>query len=267
MDREIKRIKLYVKDTPNANNLKVYIEELLKKNNFEIVDYSYDLAISIGGDGTFLKMLHANNFNNDIYYASINAGSLGYLSSVSSDEIEKFVNNIKKNSCVLKEMSTLKAQVYKNNEIIDSISLNELTIRKTNFSTLRLDVLVNNQFLENFNGDGLVISTSTGSTGYNEALGGCIIDNDMKALIITPIAPINNKVYKSLTNSLVLSDKNTITLIPKNRDNLCFLRDGVINNISFDKIVCSIQNNGIKCLMTKDYNYINNIRTKMIDNE
>ena len=171
MNDKISRVKLYVKDTFKAHDAEIIVKNELLNNGFIIDGNNYDMVISLGGDGTFLKMLHKTNFNSNIYYASINAGSLGFLSSVEKDNIKKFISDLKNNLFNIRELDLLKIKVSSMEEI-EYFSLNELTVRKTDFSSLRSDVYINNDLLENYIGDGLVVSTSIGSTGYNLALSG-----------------------------------------------------------------------------------------------
>ena len=265
MNDRMNHIKLYVKDTPKARIVEEKVVQELLDNDFIIDNNDYDIAISIGGDGTFLKMLHANNFNNNIYYLSINAGSLGFLSSLENSDIKKFISDLKNKVFDIKNLDLLKTRVFSSNEI-EFFSINELTVRKSDFTSLRSDVYINNDLLENYIGDGLVVSTSIGSTGYNLALSGPIVDPKINAYVLTSIAPINNKVYSSLSNSMVIASDKKITIIPSDNNNLCILIDGKIRKIdNINKIECIINSNRIKCIVPKKYNYINNIRKKVIN--
>lgn len=266
MNKNIKRIKLYVKDTPKAFEIKKIVYDELLKHGFEINNDVFDLVISIGGDGTFLKMIHDNNFNNDIYYASINAGSLGFLSSSTSSQIEKFINDLANMSFNIRNIDPLYATVYFKDKTISLTCVNEFMIRKNNFSTLHLDILINNLLLDKYVGEGLIISTPIGSTGYNLSFSGPIVDNDLKVISLTPIAPINNKVYKSFINPMIISNEKNITIIP--HDNISLLCDGkIVNFEDVEKIELKLSENVIKCIVPIDYDYFNNIKNKIIDLE
>ena len=264
MGRILNKVKLYVKDTSKAHTIEdIVIQELLN-NNFVIDNNNYDIAISIGGDGTFIKMLHSNNFNPNIYYASINAGSLGFLSSTESNNLKKFIYDLSNNLFNIKNLDVLNTKVFTDTQE-DYFSINELTIRKNDFSSLRSDVYIDNTLLEKYIGDGLVISTSIGSTGYNLALNGPITDINIKAYILSSIAPINNKIYHSLINPMVISNDRKLTVVPHESNNLCIIVDGIIINIDNVKnIECTISNS-IKYIVPKEYNYIENIKSKIID--
>ena len=266
MEKGINKVKLYVKKTNKASKVYEKVYNSLLSNNFKIVEDNSDLVISIGGDGTFLKMLHENNFDNKSYYASINAGSLGFLSSIDRSRVDDFIKMIKNNKFIIREINPLTIKVYKEKEIIELNCLNELTIRKTDFSSLRCDILVNDKILDQYVGDGIIVNTSIGSTGYNLALGGPIIDRDIKAYSITPIVPIVNSVYKSLTNSFVLDMNKKTTFILNKTNNISIVTDGKVYNIdNITKVECLLSKKTIKCLMASDYDYIKNIKTKIID--
>ncbi len=262
MERVINKVKLYIKDTDKAHNAELVLKNELTKHNFELNEDA-DMIISVGGDGTFLKMLHKYNFNN-CYYASVNAGSLGFLSSVDNSNIIEFINDLDTNNYDVREFNILKTVIYLNNTKKEYYSLNEFTIRNSDFQTFKADLLIDDKLIEKYNGDGLVISTPIGSTAYNYALNGPILDSDANAFILTPIVPINNKVYHALSNSLVLSNNKKITIIPNKNPNLCILVDGKIERIIPDRVDCYIENK-IKVIVPKNYNYLNIIKNKIID--
>ena len=263
MDKKIKRVKLYVKENNTAHRVEKLVKNALLKHNLELND-DFDIEISIGGDGTFLKMLRSNKYR-DTYYAAINAGSLGFLSSVDNNKLDKFINDLANNKFMVKEISLLKVKVYSNDSVKELYCVNEFTIRKCDFSTFKADVYIDKKKLERFTGDGLVISTPLGTTGYNEALGGSIIDNDIKALSLTPIAPINNKVYKSLLSPIIIAPNKKIIIEPYNHINLCYLTDGeiCIDN-SITKIECMLDKT-IKYVVPNNYDYIDRLKNKIID--
>ena len=147
------------------------------------------------------------------------------------------------------------------------ISLNEIVVRNKFFSTLKIPVYVDDEYLETFTGDGLLLSTSTGSTAYNMAFGGSIIYNTLNTLSITPIAPQNNKAFKTLANSLIIPGDKVITLLPiEGYNKLYFMVDGV--NKCFDnveRIETRINPKGIKCLHMKDFHFIKVVNDKILE--
>ena len=79
---QIKRVKLFSNDNENSKEIEKILKNELEKENFIICDKDYELAIAIGGDGSFLRMLKRSNFNSDIYYIGVNCGTLGFLEEI-----------------------------------------------------------------------------------------------------------------------------------------------------------------------------------------
>ena len=82
MSRRINKIKLFVNQNEKSEIVAKDLEMELKKYDFELVDEDYDLAISVGGDGSFLRMVRENNFNDNLYYIGVNSGTLGFLQEI-----------------------------------------------------------------------------------------------------------------------------------------------------------------------------------------
>ena len=88
---KIKKVKLFINDNLRSNKVAREVKEKLEKNKFVIVEEGYDLAIAIGGDGSFLRMVKNANFNSKCCYVGINAGTLGFAQEVNVNEIDEFM--------------------------------------------------------------------------------------------------------------------------------------------------------------------------------
>ena len=118
--------------------------------------------------------------------------------------------------------------------------------------------------MENFSGDGLLISTSTGSTAYNMSFNGPIVYNTLASLVLTPIAPLNNRVYTSLTNPLIVPSDKIITIIPGVKS-LFFMIDGEIKEYdNVNKVVIKISDKKINCLRMNNYHFIKIVNSKLL---
>ena len=265
-DMKIIRIKIFANKNDKSLSLKDEVANKLIENDFEIVDNNFDLGIAIGGDGSFLRMIKDNNFDSDTYYIGINAGTLGFAQEVEINDIEEFINDLKENQFLVEEIGIQESTIYnENNKMDEFYSLNEIVVREKTLNTLKLDVYIDNYLLENFAGDGILVATSFGTTAYNLSFGGSIIYNTFHALELTTIAPLNNKTYKTISNSIVLPQNKNITLLPTKTDNLIVTVDGV--NKVYDnviKIETIMKDKTIKCLRNKDYNFIKKINEKFI---
>lgn len=263
--RKINKVKLFVNKDRKSKRVSKILEEKLLEYHFDIVNENYDLAISIGGDGTFLRMLKEENFNNDVYYIGVNSGTLGFLQEIDIKDTTDFVKRLNDNKFKEEELSIQKTTVLTKKEEKTFYSLNEIVIRKKDFSVLKVPVYIDNELLEKFTGDGLLISTSTGSTAYNLSFGGAIIYNTLKTLSITPIAPLNNKVYQTLSNSIIIPDDKIVMILPKSED-IFLMIDGVNYNIlDCIKIETGVANRKIKCLRMTDFHFIKIVNNKILN--
>jgi len=267
MGRKINNIKLFINDNDKSRLVAKDLELELKKYGFNIVDQDYELAISVGGDGSFLRMVKETNFNRNIYYIGVNSGTLGFLQEIDIADTKDFVKRLNIDNYKTDDISIQETKVITEDEIYTFNSLNEVIVRRKNFNTLKIPVYVDDELLENFTGDGLLISTATGTTAYNVSFGGSIVYNTIKALSLTPIAPLNNKAYKSLIVPVIIPEDKTIILpTEKGNDDLFLMIDGV--NKEFDnviKIETKVGSRTIRCLRMNDYHFIKRINEKMLE--
>ena len=261
--RKINKVKIFTNKLEKSEKIKDKLIEILKKYNFEISD-DYDLAIAIGGDGSFLKMIKDNSFNSDIYYIGINTGTLGFLQEIKPENIEKFVIELNNNNFKIDEIGVLETNVNIDNHVIKEYSLNEFVIREANLNVFTSKICVDDVLLETFAGDGLLICTSVGSSAYNMSLRGALVYNTLHTIQITPLAPINTKAYRNLLNSVILPENKHVEIYP-NKKNILISFDGEIkryNNVK--KIDCTVKDKKLKFLRMKKYDYINIINEKFL---
>ena len=259
------KVKLFVNNNIKSKKVEKEVIESLEKHHFKIVEEDYEVAIAIGGDGAFLRMVKEANFNKDVLFVGINAGTLGFAQEIGLEEIDDFVENLKKGNYDYEEIGIEEIKVITKEETNKFHALNEIVIRDEELNTTGLDVYVNNVLLEEYIGDGLLVATSFGSTAYNLSFGGSIVYNTFHTLQITPIAPLNNKSYRNLMNSVVIPSNKVITLIPTKDKDLMLSIDGdnkFYNQV--EKIDISIKNQTIKVIRKKDYNFIQKINDKFL---
>ena len=171
-----------------------------------------DILLSVGGDGTFLSAgLMA--ISASIPVAGVNMGRMGFLSEGRPEEI---ADAILSEDYTIVNHSVLSADVHtegNDSEIAHSLALNEMTVRRSGPAMLVIDVCVDGVKLPTYWADGLVISTSSGSTAYSLSVGGPIVLPESKVLIIAPIAPHNLNV-----RPLVIPDTSEIVITAHSRD-------------------------------------------------
>lgn len=178
---------------------------IFNRENVAIRDFA--CLISIGGDGTLLDTATLIG-NSNVPVIGINAGRLGFISSASLDELEGILKSVKDQSYKYEERSML--QVHTERGLFGDLNfaLNELTVHKKDTAAMvKIDVHFDDEFLNTYWADGLIIGTPTGSTAYSLSCGGPIIVPGSENLVITPIAPHNLSV-----RPVVLSNNAKIKL-------------------------------------------------------
>lgn len=262
----MKKIRLFVNNNERSLEVAKNIQEKLEKKNFQIVDEDYEIAIAIGGDGSFLRMVKEANFNDKCIYVGINAGTLGFAQEINLDEINEFIKSLEQEDYKIEEIGIAEIEIKTPDSISKQLSLNEIVIRDLELNTANLKIAVEQALLENYVGDGILISTSFGSTAYNLSFGGSIVYNTFHTLQITPIAPLNNKSYRNLINSVIIPSNNEITISPENRTkDLLITIDGDNNEYKkVEEVSVKVEGRTIKVFRKKDYNFINKINNKFL---
>ena len=169
--------------------------------------FDADFALSIGGDGTYLRTAH-NILNKGIPIVGINTGRLGFLADVESVEIEDLLKDLIKHHYKITEHRLLKLKV--DGEYFTQIpcALNEVAfLKRDSSSMINIHVTVNGEYLNGYQADGLIVGTPTGSTAYALSVGGPIIMPGNRSLLIAPVAPHNLTV-----RPIIVDDKAIIDL-------------------------------------------------------
>ena len=173
----------------------------------------YDLLICLGGDGSILDSLSIVR-NSNVPVFGINTGRLGFLSSISTEDVQNPLEEIFAGNINSERRSILKLSTKSNHFGDINYALNEVTVHKKDSSSMMIiHAYVNDKFLNSYWADGLIISTPTGSTGYNLSCSGPIVMPGSDVFIISPIAPHNLNV-----RPLIIPDHKKITLKLEGRD-------------------------------------------------
>ena len=156
---------------------------LLKKEDYP----SIDLALSLGGDGTFLRTAYKIG-EAGVPILGINLGNLGFLVDVPGDEISAAINEIFSTGFTVEERSLLSLERSDNG--LKSMALNEIAVLKQDTSSMiRVHTIINGEYLCTYRADGLIISTPTGSTAYALSVGASIMMPENKSFMLSPVAP------------------------------------------------------------------------------
>lgn len=187
------------------------VETMLLAHNFIYNEKAPDFVFCIGGDGTFLKAVQ--RYKNKLRakkFVGIHTGSLGFFADFNTDDIAHLITELQSGSYRQKQYALVEANVTQNARTRKFYSVNEVKVENVHH-TLVLEVFLNDQLLENYRGNGVLVCSQLGSTGYNKSLGGALIRRNLELLQYTKIAPISNSVYRPLTNPLILNAKDVLT--------------------------------------------------------
>ena len=180
-----------------------------KEADYQKMKNEADYIIIIGGDGTFLHSSH-HFIGSDIPLLGINVGHLGFLTDVETEELKKALEMIDNDNYKIEKRMMLKVSLYRDDkEVASSYALNDFVInRDPDSQMLKIELYINNELVNNFRGDGLILATPTGSTAYSLSAGGPIINpRQIKAILITPICPHNLHL-----RPMVISDQENIRI-------------------------------------------------------
>jgi len=262
----------------NENNVEMVIEEsflkllyekrLIKKEyktfqSHTELDASFDIMISIGGDGTILRAATLVR-DSGIPILGINAGRLGFLAMVQKDEIAEFLQLIIEKKYTISERTLISLSGTPNIPEISDINfaMNEISVsRKDTTSMITIETYLNDEFLNSYWADGLIISTPTGSTGYSLSCGGPILTPNVSSLVITPIAPHNLNA-----RPLVIPDDTVIRLKVTGREEHYL--------VSLDSRIASVKNESeltirktpfkIKMVEIHEETFLKTLRNKLL---
>ncbi|RZJ55760.1 MAG: NAD kinase [Flavobacterium sp.] len=225
----------------------LYEKELIKKeyNTFSpstSLDDSFEMLISIGGDGTLLRAATLVR-NSGVPILGINAGRLGFLATVQKENIDSFLKFVIEKNYTTSERTLLSLTCEPEIESIAELNfaMNEVTVsRKDTTSMITVETYLNNEYLNSYWADGLIISTPTGSTGYSLSCGGPLLTPDVKSLVITPIAPHN-----LTARPLVIPDDTEIKLRVSGREDQYL--------VSLDSRISSVKNESVLTIKKTDF--------------
>lgn len=250
-----KKIALLASRNPKSEAVSKELWTKLKEANFILTPKNPDIVISIGGDGMLLSAFHKyEKLIDRVRFVGIHTGHLGFYTDYRDFEVDKLIENLKLDTGAKVSYPILNVKVkLADGRVVEARALNEATIKRLS-KTMVADVIINNVPFERFRGDGISVSTPTGSTAYNKSLGGAVLHPTIEALQIAEVASLNNRVYRTLGSSIVVPKKDKIVIEPKHSDRYSIAVDNktyVYDNI--EKIEYQIDQHKIHFLATPSH--------------
>lgn len=219
-----------------------------------------NFMLSIGGDGTLLDALTYVGAD-QIPILGINTGRLGFLATVSYDQIPAAIEALYKGHYTIEDRSLIRADT--DQEVFDGINygLNEFSILKTDTSTMIVvHTYLDGEYLNSYWADGLVVSTPTGSTGYSLSCGGPVLHPQTNNFVISPVCPHNLNV-----RPLVVSDKSVISFEVEGRSNNFLVSLDSRSKPVDTSIQIAVRRESFNARLVKiaQVNFLNTLRSKL----
>lgn len=242
----------------NLPNYSADVEDIFRLSNFIIV---------LGGDGTILS-IGRNAAKFDVPLLGINLGTLGFLTDVEKTGASSSISKVLNGDYKIEKRIMLEANIINENTASESyIALNDVCVTRGVFSKIvDLHIHVNNDYVDTFRADGVIVSTPTGSTAYNLSAGGPILKPDTKMFAITPICP-----HALHARSIVISAEDIVTVEigSHSRGDLLISVDGQTGSpLKIDDIIKIKRSKYYTSIIkTNDLGFYDVLRQKLVRNE
>lgn len=251
----------YEEETVRVLREKLKDVRIIKVQSLLDVD-DIDLLIVLGGDGTLLSAARIVS-QREIPILGVNIGNLGFLTGTEVKDLSRAIENIEKGNFTIEERMMLKCSFEHNGEKKEFVALNDIVVSKGALSKiLDFELFVDRNFCNRYRGDGIIITTPTGSTAYNLSAGGPIMYPTAEAIGVTAICPHTFGV-----RNLILNSRQVVEIRVDQEDEEFFLSvDGQEHVVFRENMEITIMKASYSCriLRLEDYNYFNVLRKKII---
>ncbi len=220
------------------------------------------LVIVVGGDGTILRVARDMAFW-DVPVLGINLGQKGFLAEIEVEQMERFLQYIASGQYDYQERMMMETRLKRGDEELGSyLALNDIVVSRGPFSRIiKIETYVNEEYMESYSGDGVIVATPTGSTGYSLSAGGPIVNPSMELFVVTPICP-----HSLYNRSLIINGDDIMKLRVDSRQVQVVLTvDGQVRFAleDGDQIFVSRSGHKIKMVCFHDYSFYRMLHQKL----
>lgn len=231
-----------------------------------------DIVISVGGDGTLLEAFHRYFAKSEeVAFVGVHTGHLGFYADWKPDEISELIAcmakyDLHEDPSVVVEYPILQFETVSDQGKESFYALNEVTIKGIE-TTLVAQLNINDEKFEMFRGDGICISTPSGSTAYNKGLGGALIHPSIEAVQIAEIASINNRIYRTLGSSVVLPKHHHSDIYPEKGKRLLLSIDHIYREYhDLQALRAKVADKKVRFVRYRPFPFWNRVRDAFIGN-
>ena len=262
----VKKVALFF--NPNRETCKkaaVTLSKILKQGKIEteilsfenpVIDKNTDIIFSLGGDGSLLKIVR-KSASYKIKILGLNFGHLGFL-TYGKAEVSELLKNLKKDKFSLQERALIDVQVLRNKKVVfEGLALNECTIKSIKARAVRLNTFYGKSELKEYFADGIMLCTPTGSTAYNLAAGGPILEPSLEAFVLTPICP-----HTLAQRPLVLKLKTPLFIEGQEECQLCLDGQVFYNLTKKEEVKIKRSPLNAKIIFAGDYDFFKLLTSK-----
>jgi len=239
--------------------------DLARQRGLTRDESSPEIVLSIGGDGTLLQAFHRfRDKVGSVAFVGVHTGHLGFYADWKKDELEELVHLMATVEPKTVSYPLLRVEIVTDGGTSVYLALNEFTLKSVD-GTLVAQLNINDEPFEMFRGDGIVVSTPTGSTGYNKSVNGAVIHPHLEALQIAEIASINNRVYRTLGSSLILPKHHHCDIVTDPEEPLAVGIDHLVMQFhEVRSIICSVADEKVQFARYRPFPFWNRVREAFI---
>lgn len=223
-----------------------------------------DLVLVLGGDGTILSVAR-ECAKWDIPVIGINLGRLGFLVDIEQNEIEEGLNKLFAGEYIMEERVMLQAELVGGRK---TEALNDIVVTRANscLKILELDIYIDDEYVDDFKADGIIIATPTGSTAYSLSAGGPIVDPSLESIIVTPICP-----HKMYSRTILVPPEKTVTVkcrTASDNEAIVAADSEILGDLlENDTVTIKIAPKKLKVIRLTGYQFFGALRKKLVKKE
>ena len=227
--------------------------------DFDLLCENSDILVTLGGDGTLISAVR-RSFKHNIPILGVYAGSLGFLADIKLEEFEEFVKKMLKGEVRVDERAILEAEFTQNRKKIVQYSFNDIVLTRHSISNMiHIETLVDAKAFNTYFGDGVIVSTPTGSTAYNLSAGGPVLFPLTNVFALTPICP-----HSLSQRPVVLPGEFSIEMkTPKERALLIIDGQDKYELEQDESIKIQLASKKVKLIHREEFNYFDILKEKL----